>query len=145
MNWHAALVHFPIALAFVWPVVDLVGLWTGIRAVGHTAVGLLVAACLSSVAATATGQLEHDAAYAAGVPVELLASHADRASLVPWVLLAVAGERIWGAVRFGRAGHGAGLVLGFLAMVLVAVVAHSGGELVYRHGVGVAPGLGAVP
>lgn len=139
MSWHAAVVHLPIGLAFVWPVVDLVGLLLGRPAVSWTGVGLLVACLVGSLVATATGQAEYDAAYAAGFAVELLDTHADFASLVPWVLLAVTAIRLWAPTKIGRAGHGIGIGLGFLFLALVIQTGRTGGALVYEHGVGVAP------
>lgn len=139
MSAHAAAVHLPLALAAVWPVVDLVGLGLRSRGVSGTAVGLLLAALFSSFVATATGQAEYDAAYAAGYAVEVLDTHADIASLVPWALLAVTGIRLWAPTKIGRQGHLAGSLLGLALVILVVRVGQTGGELVYEHGVGLGP------
>lgn len=140
MSWHAAAVHLPIGLAIVWPIVDLVGLALKQRAVSHTAVGLLVVAVLSSLVATATGQAEYDAAYAAGFGVELLDQHADLASLVPWALLSNLALRLYlpsRAGRRGRVGHVLAVLLGLGLIGLILQVGRTGGTLVYEHGVGV--------
>lgn len=136
MSWHAAAVHVPLALGLVWPLVDLTGLALRRPDVSTTGFGLLLVAALSSLVATATGQAEYDAAFAAGVPVARLDSHADLAALVPWTLLAVAALRGWGPGKLGRAGHWGSVGIGFAAGLLLIQVGATGGELVYEHGVG---------
>lgn len=136
MNWHAAMVHVPIGLALVWPWVDLAGFFTQTSAVGWTAVALLGVAVVSSMAATATGQAEYDAAVQAGESLEVLDSHASLAQVVPWALLGLLALRLWGPTRWGPTGQVVGAVVGVLASGLVLYVAHSGGQLVYVHGVG---------
>ena len=137
MSWHAAAVHLPIALTLVWPCVDFVG-WASRRAaVSSTGLALLLLALVSSLVATATGQAEYDAAFAAGFSVELLDSHASVSSWMPWALLAVTALRIWAPTRFGPKGHLTGILLGVALWGLVIWAGKTGGALVYEHGVGV--------
>lgn len=145
MSWHAAAVHLPLTLAVVWPWVDLFGVVLKRRDVSATAFGLLLLAAAASLVATATGQSEYDAAYAASVSVEVLDRHADVASLVPWVLIGLSAARGWGPSRGGRGGHWGSLGLGFAASVMIVYVGHTGGQLVYEHGVGVASSAARIP
>jgi uncharacterized membrane protein len=134
---HPLATHLPIAVALLWPLVDLVGLWLGRPDVSRTAVGLLGVGILSALIATVTGQAAYDAAIAAGRSPELLDTHGDPAGLVPWALLGLAALRTAGVRKLGRAAHITALVLGFAAAVWVGFIGHTGGRLVYEHGVGV--------
>ena len=134
---HPLATHLPIAVALLWPLVDLVGLWLGRPDVSRTAVGLLGVGILSALIATVTGQAAYDAAIAAGRSPELLDTHGDPAGLVPWALLGLAALRTAGVQKLGRAAHVAALVLGLAAAVWVGFIGHTGGRLVYEHGVGV--------
>lgn len=137
VNWHAAVVHFPIALATVAPLVDLVGQAIRRPAIAWTGVTLFGTAVVASLVATATGQAAYDAAYAAGVSVERLDTHGGLAGVVPWVLLIALAARLWLPTRSARFGAPLGLALGLLCAPLVVWVGATGGTLVYTHGVGV--------
>lgn len=141
MSWHAAVVHFPVALALVAPAVDAVGQLFGRAQVAWTGVTLFGVAALSSLAATATGQAEYDAAYAAGVELGILDAHADVASAVPWALLGALALRLWLPTKLGHRGARLGLAGALAAAALVAWAGTTGGALVYEHGVGT-PGTG---
>ena len=116
---------------------DGIGLVTRRTDISRVGLGLLALAIPASLAATVTGQGAFDAAIAAGAAPALLNQHADLAALVPWLLLLVAAARWLGAARWGRWGHGAALILGLALWPFVYRVGHSGGELVFRHGIGV--------
>lgn len=137
MSWHAAAVHFPIALAVVAPWVDAVGLIRRKPAVSWTALALLGVAALGSVVATASGQADYDAAFQAGVPVEVLSTHSDWASLVPWALLGALGLRLWLPTRRATWGPWVGLLAMLACTPLVWLAGQTGGELVYHHAIGV--------
>jgi uncharacterized membrane protein len=134
---HPLAVHFPIVLAFVWPVLDLVGLLTKRDDISRVALGILVTAVISSLFATVTGQAAFDLAIEAGISPELLNSHADDASLIPWLLLLVLVVRTVGVLKLGKRGHIAAIAAGFAACFLVYRAGETGGALVYRHGIGV--------
>ena len=137
MNWHAAVVHLPIALALVWPVLDVLGFFLKSKTISWVAVGLLVTSILGSVVATATGQIEYDQAVVAGVSSALLDQHASIAGVIPWAMMGVCALRLWLPGRVGRSGQLVSAILGVLIVGLVVRVGHSGGDLVYTHGVGV--------
>lgn len=137
MSVHAAAAHFPLALGLVWPWVDLAGFVLRRPPVSWTAVALLSTAMVVSVVSTATGQTELDAAFAAGVDIELLQSHGDLAATVPWALAGVLALRIYLPTKLGRIGHGLGWALGLASGLLLLQVGQTGGALVYEHGVGI--------
>lgn len=143
MSWHAAAVHLPIALGVVWPLFDLLGLWLRRQDVSRAAIGLLGLALLGSFVATATGQGEYDAAVRAGVPADRLDRHASLASTVPWMFMALTGLRLWLPTRWSQGGAWVAMVLGLAGSGLLLWVGHTGGELVYVHGVGVAHPTGS--
>lgn len=134
---HPLATHLPIALAMLWPLVDLVGVWLGRPDVSRTAVGLLGLGIAAALVATVTGQAAYDAAIAAGRSPELLDTHGDPAGLVPWALLALGALRTAGVQKFGRVAHVSALLLGLAAAIWVGFIGHTGGRLVYEHGVGV--------
>ncbi len=135
---HPLAVHFPIAIAMLWPLVDALGLALSRPDVSRTALGLLALGVVSSLVATVTGQLAYDAAIAQGYAPEVLDTHGDPANLVPWALLAVGLLRTVGVQKLGRSAHLASLIAGFGVAAWVGFVGYSGGRLVYEQGVGVA-------
>jgi uncharacterized membrane protein len=139
---HPLTVHAPLTLGAVWWVVDAVGLVTRRDDVSRVALGLLAAAFVSGLAATVTGQAAYDAAIAAGVAPVALDVHAERAELVPWALLALLVARVGGARRLGRPAAWAAVFGGVSVTALLVLAGHSGGELVFEHGVGVEHGAG---
>ncbi len=136
-TWHPMAVHLPIALILLWPVVDGLGIVLKRPDLSGLALGLLCAAAVFSLFATATGQFAYDAAAATGVRRRLMDTHADYANLVPWLLLLLAAGRAWLPGKLGRAGHGLVLVAGLAMAGFIVFVGASGGKLVYEHGVGV--------
>lgn len=134
---HPLTVHAPLALGVVWWGVDAIGLLARREDVSRVAVGLLAAAFASGLVATVTGQGAYDAAIAAGVTPQVLDVHAERAELVPWALLALLALRTAGARRLGRSAAWAAVVGGAAMTALLVVAGHTGGELVFEHGVGV--------
>lgn len=143
---HPLAVHFPIAIALLWPLVDLCGLALSRPDVSRTALGLLAVGVVSSLVATVTGQAAYDTAIARGYAPELLDAHGDPAGLVPWTLLAVGVLRTVGVQKLGRPAHVAALIAGFAVAAWVGFVGYSGGRLVYEQGVGVArPAAGSPP
>lgn len=134
---HPLAVHLPIAVAMLWPLVDLVGLVLARPDVSRTAVGLLGLGVAGSLVATVTGQVAYDAAIARGFAPEVLDTHAGPADLVPWVLLLIGALRTFGVHKLGRMAHVAAVVAGLAVAGWVGFVGYSGGRLVYEHGVGV--------
>jgi uncharacterized membrane protein len=135
---HPMAVHLPIAIALLWPLIDLIGLLTKRPDLSRLAIGLLVLGLVSALLATVTGQAAYDAALELGRAPSLLDGHAQDADLVPWLMLLVLALRTGGAARFGRGAVVASVVAGLLLAGFVIAVGRSGGVLVYEHAVGVA-------
>jgi hypothetical protein len=137
---HAAVIHFPIALAMLLPLVAAVALvairrggsvrqWWGIT------LAVVLALAVSSFVAVRTGEAEEDRVERA-VGEQPLHTHeeaGERFLVLTGALLALGAagllpKRVGGAFR----------LLGSVATVGVLVagwqVGHTGGELVYRHG-----------
>jgi uncharacterized membrane protein len=137
---HPALVHFPIVLAMLLPLIAVGALWAirrgarPLRAWGAvTAVAAALA--LSSWVAVETGEREEETVEAV-VPERALESHEEAAEafmgLAGVLLLVTAAGLARGTV--GRAARALGTV-GAIALVGAGWrVGHTGGELVYRHG-----------
>jgi uncharacterized membrane protein len=133
---HPLLIHLPIALLLLWPLVDLAGLAAKRADVSLTAFGLLLLALPSSLVATLSGQSAYEAALERGFSPQLLDGHADLAGLVPWLVLALLFARGFGPRRLRPLWISLGLALASM----VVWVAKSGGGLVYGHAVGVHAG-----
>jgi uncharacterized membrane protein len=134
---HPLLVHLPIALILLWPIVDGLGLWLKRSDVSRVGVALLGLAFIASLAAMVSGQQSFDAAVAQHVDPQLLNTHADKAAPLPWVLLAVLFARTFGVLKLKRRAHVASIVVGALLWPWIWVVGSSGGDLVFGHAIGV--------
>ena len=143
MPLHPAIVHFPIALAVLLPLVGavlLAGWWAGWWPRRAWVVAPLLAALLTASAfvAVRTGESEEERVEGA-VPEAAIETHEERAesfawfTLVPLVLAATAavlpGERV------SRGLAGATILAGIASAGLVFAVGHAGGRLVYEYGV----------
>ncbi|HNX48659.1 MAG TPA: DUF2231 domain-containing protein [Thermoanaerobaculaceae bacterium] len=145
MSWlpdplHPALVHFPIVLAMVALLFDLVArLRKGSG--GACATALLALAAAGSVATVLSGQAAHEAAVVPPAARALVARHEQLGELVMYGLLALLSARgllAWRRWRHPLLGWGQTLLLA-VVVGLVALTGHLGGELVFVHGVGTAP------
>ena len=137
---HPAVVHFPIVLTFLLPLAALGALWHGRRNPGGRGgwmltTGLAAALTLSAWLAVQTGERDEEGVERV-VPEMALEGHeeaAERFLLLSAGVLLIAGVgllrgRVGTAARLATAAGSLGLV------VAAALVGHSGGELVYRHG-----------
>jgi uncharacterized membrane protein len=134
---HPSLVHFPIALLVAAVALDLYALVGGSVSFFRYATGLLVAGALTMVVAGAAGLL---AFYT--VPAHTEEDHA----LMLWHLgLNLVGLVLWSGLAFLRWRGRAALpersivAVGVLVLAMTLFASYLGGDLVYRHGVGVEP------
>lgn len=137
---HPAVVHFPVVLAVLLPLVAAGALWAirhGSRPLRAWAVPLAFAGALaaSAWAAVETGEAQ-DERVERVVAEQPLETHEDMAELfltLSGVLLLVTGA----GLAPGLVGRSARVLAtaGAAALVVAAVrVGHTGGELVYRYG-----------
>jgi len=137
---HPAVVHFPIVLVVLLPLVVFAALWAirrGARPARAWAIPVAFSALLlvSAWAALKTGEGQEERVEEV-VPEEALHAHeesAERFLALSGVLLVVMGAGLIG----GGVGQAARIVAtaGAVGLVVAGVaVGHSGGELVYRHG-----------
>jgi uncharacterized membrane protein len=137
---HPAVVHFPIVLTFLLPLVALIALWRirrGARA--RTAWGPAVMAAVALTAsawiAVETGEADEERVERV-VAEEPIGRHEEAAERF---LLLSAGMALVAGIGLAHGPLGAaariGSMIGALGlMVAGTLVGHSGGELVYRHG-----------
>lgn len=137
---HPAIVHFPIVLVAILPVVAIAALilirrgeppkraWTPVLVVALALSG-------SSLASVRTGEAEEEA-VAEVVAESAIHEHEEAAELfLPLsggMLLLVVGGLLRGGG--GRAARGAAVVAAVLLLGAGYRVGHTGGELVYQHG-----------
>lgn len=139
---HPALVHLPLGLAFVLPllalgltIAALRGRWSpGAWAV---LVGLLFLTVGGGLAAMSTGEQQEDVVERV-VPESVIEQHEERAEAFVWAsgaVLALALSALVLKKEGPRRVLAMGVTAGTVAMALLAVwTGHSGGELVYSHG-----------
>jgi uncharacterized membrane protein len=137
---HPAIVHFPIVLAILLPIVSGAALWAvrrgaaPIRAWGIAA-ATAAALTISAWLAVETGEAQEERVERV-VPEQVLDRHAEAAerfAVLAGVLLLVSGVGLAG----GRVGRAARMVatVGSLGLAGAGVqVGHTGGKLVYQHG-----------
>ncbi|NJK88932.1 MAG: hypothetical protein HC923_05675 [Myxococcales bacterium] len=133
---HPLVVHLPIGVLLVYPFLELAAAILKRRDVAMVAMGLLGVAAIATLVATTTGEAAYMEAEAAGFGHELLESHEELAEKLPWMVLALLAARVYGALKTSF-GAWIGAIGGFVLIAVVVQVGHSGGKLVYDHGVGV--------
>ena len=138
---HPAVVHFPIALAFVALLFEALSRVRRWRNLEPAAALLVVLAALAAVATVLTGSLAADSAVVPRAAASLLDHHEELGESAMWVLLVLAAVRILMARMRWFGGWAAWLfLLAFaVAVGMVGWNGHLGGELVFDHGVGTTP------
>lgn len=141
-NLHPLVVHFPIALLVVVVFLELVRLAIRSREWLDRSVLLLYGlGTLGLVAAFLSGRKAAETVDVEGAAFALLTSHED------WALAAMVFFLAFSALRLGAAWKGVDrkrwvaavlAVMGGVGVGILAVAADRGGELVFRHGAGVA-------
>jgi uncharacterized membrane protein len=134
IEWHPAIVHFPIALGVVGALAAVTSLIVRREWIRWFAPVLLSIALLGGVAAYFSGQNAEDAAERAGVPEEPLSSHED-SSLYGLGLLALATVLAW-ATTARRRGEWVAALVAVGAAGAILYTAYLGGQLVFVHGAG---------
>ena len=140
-NFHPLVVHFPIALLVVAAMVDLAAVvfkhdgW-----VNATATMLYVLGAVFAVAAYVTGRSAAGTVLLPGMAHPLVDEHWNWAFRMIWYFGALAAVRLWLSfrARAPRYPIRVALLIGGLAgLTILYETAARGGELVFRHGVGV--------
>lgn len=134
---HPYLVHFPIALFICAVVCELVAMLKESRVFSHTALLTSLGAAGFCVLAVISGLVAKSGAPAAGEVHQVIESHETFGYGVLACTLAFAALKSW-AFATGKTKFNETLIgIGLIGLLLVVLTAHEGGELVYRHGVGV--------
>lgn len=138
---HPAIIHFPIALALVALLFEVLARRERWRSLENAGAVLIVLAALGAVAAVVTGGWARDEAVVPPGVRAILDRHDDIGQTAMWVLLGVAALRLvlgW-ARRYRGAAVWMYLALMAVAAGLVAYNGHLGGEMVFHYGLGTAP------
>lgn len=154
MPIHPAIVHLPLGIAFITPLVAgavVAGVYTGKLPRLAWAAPLLMQLVVfgAAIAALRTGEGEEERVEEAGVPESAIHEHEERAEAFVWtsglLLLGFAAAALVPKPQVS-AGIGAVGALGAIGLAGLGVaVGEAGGELVYVHGAANAYGGGAVP
>lgn len=136
-GWHPAAVHFPVALGLTaalmltWAAVGRAPAWLGAAARLQLQLAAVAALVSAALGALAFASVEHDAAGHA-----VMLRHRAWALCSLAGLLAVAGWESWRQWR-GWAVHKLSWLPALAVAGSLAQTGALGGEMVYRHGVGV--------
>lgn len=138
-SWHPLIVHFPIALLSISPIVDLAAFLTRRPSWHAVAYGLLVAGTLAAAAAVISGNATAAPHRESEVIGELVEEHEDSGSLVLVLYLVVTIGRLPLQLRAATSGWPLKLwlVVAAAGCVLVWRASSLGGSLVFDYGVGV--------
>jgi uncharacterized membrane protein len=147
---HPAVVHFPIVLMFLAPLVAVGAMWAIARG-GHLRrawaipVALCAALSVSAFVAVRTGeaQTERVERVVAEQPLETHEEGAEVFLMSAAVLTVISAAGLIQG-RLGRTARWGTTVGAILLAVMGVRVGHSGGELVYRHGAASAYATAAV-
>ena len=152
---HPLLVHFPIALLIVAPLLALVGLaFERQRAFLHAALILMILGTVGAWLAVGTGEAAGELAERLPGMEPLVERHEEMAKVAGmlFIALTVAYAALifapralkWQPGRIGTAAHVVFLALYMSATVYLAEAAHQGAMLVHRYGVHAAVGQAGV-
>lgn len=151
--FHPKVVHIPIALAVLMPLITAGVLWAWWRQRLQAGVWLLVVALqalllVSSVIAMQTGEAEEERVERI-VPEAAVEAHEEAAEAFVWVsaaaLAVMLGALVGSRGRFGLPLGALALAGTVVVFALGARVGHLGGALVYEHGAANAYLRGAPP
>ena len=140
---HPIVVHFPIVLGSLLPVLAIL-LWWAIKKWQWTPkVWALVSAvalvyCLFAVTAVQLGE-EDEEKVEKVISEEVIEEHEEAGELIPWLAGTLFLVSLGGfTVKYSKQAKMAMIVLSLVGVVPLINAGHTGGELVYKHGASVA-------
>lgn len=133
---HPMLIHFPLALWMLAVPVDLLGRGTGVAAAVWAVPWLLSAGCVLALPAMLTGLLDFAQLGETPAVIRTAYLHLGAMSLA-WLLFASSLLVRWEGPGWQFAAGWVDLTLSLGGLIALSLGAWLGGELVYRHGVGV--------
>ncbi|MEO8031566.1 MAG: DUF2231 domain-containing protein [Gemmatimonadota bacterium] len=130
-SWHPMMIHFPLVALALAVVLDAVSAWTGSDRWRTTATLLWWVGLIGAAAAVATGLVAYNRVEHSELAHDRMTLHRNLAFAAVAVLLSTA---IW---RWRRRASPLGAVVGVAGLGLLLGVGYLGGELVFRHALGV--------
>ena len=130
-SWHPMVIHFPLVAFAVAVVLDALSAWTGSDRWRKTATLLWWVGLIGAAAAIATGLLAYSRVEHSELAHDAMLVHRNLAFAAATVLLATA---VW---RWRRPASRLRAAVGVVGLGLLLAVGYLGGELVFRHALGV--------
>lgn len=148
---HPALVHFPIVLILIGTAVAVAAVFVRRWHLPWLAAGLLLAGAAGAMAATWSGEeADEEAGNLPPAAEQILEEHEEWGERTRnlAILAGLLGVGAVAAAGFPKMSRGLGIVTavaGLAASYAVAETGHYGGQLVYKHGVGVSTSVQSAP
>jgi uncharacterized membrane protein len=134
---HPSLVHFPLTLVPLAVGADAIGRFTGNKKMTWLGRWGIAASAITGAAAGLAGLIAQEEVNVSGKTMDMLITHRNLNMVAVGAITALAFQRT--RVREPSIGY---LLGGLAAMGVMVYSSYIGGELVYRHGVGVEPAGG---
>ncbi|MFO7446820.1 MAG: DUF2231 domain-containing protein [Ignavibacteriaceae bacterium] len=140
---HPRIVHFAVALLFIYPLLELIGVLFKRDFFSKAAYLLLSFGVLAALGAVLTGEQAHEVAMiweekGAIMPFKAINEHRDWANITLWYFAGVLVLRTFFVIRKKFIGYIRYIfvVLALIGVYFVFETGDHGGQLVYKHGVG---------
>jgi uncharacterized membrane protein len=140
---HPRIVHFAIALLFLYPFLEFIGVIFKREFFSKAAHLILAFGVLAALGAVLTGNQAHEVAMAweekgAIMPFKAINEHSSWANITLWYFAALLVLRTFFVIKKKFIGYFQYIfvVLAFVGVYLVFETGDHGGKLVYKHGVG---------
>ena len=136
-NLHPLIVHFPIALFLTAVICELAGYFLNSKVLTTVALVNSTLAAVAGIAAVITGLLASQIVPATGDVRTVMESHRTMGYLVLASASAFASLKFYAHYKQTDRYLITQIGIGLLGIVITLLAAHEGGQLVYRHRVGV--------
>lgn len=148
VHLHPIFVHFPIALLVAGFVCELIGIFTGKDFFRKAGLYLLITGAVTFITAYYSGDFASEKLGGDEGPFhQIINVHEEAATLTLWLVLGTAALRLL-SLKIKK--QGKVLLYASIALYLVAIgsminTGYTGGQLVYKHAIGVQTEKAAIP
>ncbi len=140
-NLHPKVVHFSVSMFVIYFVFELMGFILRKDYLYKSSYILLILGIVSAILSVLTGNQAYESVISSITKKEiykLIEQHQDYANFTVWYFTALAFIRTYLLIKkkFFRKYQLIFVLLSFIAVIIVLLTAHYGGELVFKYGIG---------